>query len=418
MKLFIQILLCSLLLAACSSSKKNNTETLANRYIEHDNYFIKDLTFLNLNDSVSELTAVINPEKLLYVKNAENKVPSAKFQVKYTIYESLSKKILVDSATLEFMIIKDQAQNSLPEKIKVHAPAGKNYFVEVIVKDIFRSSQFSVILHLSKKEKSSGNYFSATQEGKNIGHNFHVDTNKIVILQNPELPDTSVYIKCYFRSFKLPFAPFDMNTPDGFEHKADSVIYVHTDSTGSFSFTPMKKGFYLVQSDTTSSEGFTFFHFNREFPYIAHQQQLIEPLAYITSTNEFKALSEAKDVKQAVDDFWEQNCGSKERAKESIKVYYSRVELANQFFTSYREGWRTDRGMIFIIYGPPQLIFRTDEAEKWFYGADNNNMMTEDFTFYRVANPYSGNAFNLDRATTYKNMWYKMTEAWRDGRIY
>ena len=418
MKNIFKILSLCILFAACSSSKNNSNETLANPYIEHDNYFIKDLSVLNLSDSISELSVVINPDKLLYVKNADNKIPSAKYQIKYVLYESYSKKIISDSATINYTLNKEQTSTSELGKIKIIALKGKNYFLEVIAKDIHRSSQFSVILDLNKKTESARNYFSATQNNKTVGNNCHVDTNKIVAVQNRSLANKTVFMKCYFRAFKLPFAPFDLSTPDAFEHKADSLFSFKTDSTGSFTFTPCKKGFYLIQSDTNLSEGFTLFHFSREFPYIVHKQQLLEPLTYITSTNEFKILSNAINSKQAVDDFWEQNCGSKERAKESIKLYYSRVELANQFFTSYREGWRTDRGMIFIIFGPPQLVFRTDEAEKWFYGADNNNMMTEDFTFYKVGNPYSTNAFNLDRATTYKNMWYKMIEAWRDGRIY
>ncbi|MCX6181455.1 MAG: GWxTD domain-containing protein [Bacteroidetes bacterium] len=416
MKVFFSILSICILLAACSSSKKNN-ETLANPYIEHDNYFLKDLSLINLSDSVSQLTALINPDKLLYVKNADDKIPSAKYQIRYVLYESYNKKTIGDSATISYTLNKDQT-NAAEQKIKFNALKGKNYFLEVIAKDLHRNSQFTIILDLNKKSEASRNYFSATQNNQNIGNNCHVDTNKIVMVQNAMLPNSTVFMKCYFRTFKLPLTPFDLSTPDSFEHKADSTIIFKTDSSGSFSFIPLKKGFYLIQTDTNSAEGFALFHFSREFPYIVHKQQLLEPLAFITSNGEFKALSEAKNSKQAIDNFWEQNCGSKERAKESIKQYYSRVELANQFFTSYREGWRTDRGMIFIIFGPPQLVFRTDEAEKWFYGADNNNMMTEDFTFYKVGNPYSTNAYNLDRATTYKNMWYKMIEAWRDGRIY
>ncbi len=418
MKNFLKILSLCFLIAACSSSKKNSNETLANPYIEHDNYFIKDLSLLNLNDSVSELSVSVNPAKLLYVKNTDNKIPSAKYEIKYVVYESYNKKIIADSATLRYAVNKEQSTIPELQKIKFTALKGGDYFLEIIAKDIHRSSQFSVILELNKKNETARNYFSATQNNKSIANNCHVDTNKVVLIQNRALTNSTVFMKCYFRTFKLPFAPFDLSTPDGFDHRADSIIRFKTDSTGSFSFLPVKKGFYLIQSDTNSNEGFTLFHFSREFPYIVHTQQLLEPLTYITSNTEFKNLSGAIDSKTAIDNFWEQNCGSKERARESINLYYSRVELANRFFTSYREGWRTDRGMIFIIFGPPQLVFRTDEAEKWFYGSDNSNMMTEDFTFYKVGNPYSTNAFNLDRSSSYKNMWYKLIESWRDGRIY
>ena len=103
--------------------------------------------------------------------------------------------------------------------------------------------------------------------------------------------------------------------------------------------------------------------------------------------------------------------------KEHIKQYYLRAEVANKFFSSYREGWNTDRGMIFIIFGPPKYIFRSENGERWIYGSDNS-VMSEEFFFHKIENPYSSNAYGLDRSPTLKATWNKMTEAWRNGRLF
>src|SRR5205085_2026998 len=64
--------------------------------------------------------------------------------------------------------------------------------------------------------------------------------------------------------------------------------------------------------------------------------------------------------------------GSNERARELLKRYYGRVKEANRNFTSYCEGWKTDRGMIFIIFGPPVNVYHSRRDEVWVYGNEAN----------------------------------------------
>jgi hypothetical protein len=47
--------------------------------------------------------------------------------------------------------------------------------------------------------------------------------------------------------------------------------------------------------------------------------------------------------------------------------HYRRLAYSNKHFASKRVGWRTDRGRIFIVYGPPDEIeSRTRPAtEEW-----------------------------------------------------
>ena len=74
----------------------------------------------------------------------------------------------------------------------------------------------------------------------------------------------------------------------------------------------------------------------------------------------------------AIDKYWLGKAASKERARSLIRTYYSRVELANKLFTCHLEGWKTDRGLISIIFGPPTYISNNRNSEVWSYGDDNN----------------------------------------------
>ncbi|MFN7014905.1 MAG: GWxTD domain-containing protein, partial [Bacteroidia bacterium] len=125
----------------------------------------------------------------------------------------------------------------------------------------------------------------------------------------------------------------------------------------------------------------------------------------------------AENVKMHVEKFWLNAGGSADRARELIKKYYNRVYHANLLFSSYKEGWKTDRGMIYLIFGIPNIVYKANTSEIWIYG-EENNLMSLNFTFYKVINPFTDNDYTLDRSIIYKNSWYRGVESWRQGRIY
>ena len=144
---------------------------------------------------------------------------------------------------------------------------------------------------------------------------------------------------------------------------------------------------------------------------------MVEPLRFITSKKEYNSLKESDNTKEALDEFWLDNTVNAERAKELIKHYYSRVEGANRYFSSYTAGWQTDRGMIYLIFGPPNIIYRSSGAESWIYG-EENNFMSLNFNFVKVKNPFSENDYMLNRSPVYKSNWYRAVDSWRQGRVY
>jgi len=84
-------------------------------------------------------------------------------------------------------------------------------------------------------------------------------------------------------------------------------------------------------------------------------------LKYVAQGNEVKHIKEAKTPEERLkrwDEFWEAHDPSPGTPENELKKdYYSRIEFANlNFSVLRREGWRTDRGMIFIQYGYPDQI--------------------------------------------------------------
>jgi GWxTD domain-containing protein len=179
----------------------------------------------------------------------------------------------------------------------------------------------------------------------------------------------------------------------------------------------IEKGLYFVSSSLTDPIGISIFSVPKKFPEVKNPEQLVGPLRFITTKAEFDEISKSRLPKEKVDAFWIESGGAKDRAKNLIFEYYSRVEEANSFFSTYTEGWRTDRGMIHLIFGPPSSIKMNEETHTWIYG-DENSSASLRFTFRKIQSPFSDNIFILNRDAVYKGYWENMVAAWRGGQVY
>ncbi|HLB00932.1 MAG TPA: GWxTD domain-containing protein [Bacteroidota bacterium] len=81
---------------------------------------------------------------------------------------------------------------------------------------------------------------------------------------------------------------------------------------------------------------------------------------------------------------------------ELMEEYYARVDYANKHFGHYTEGWKTDMGMVYIIFGAPGNVERhpfeidTKPYEVWTYYEQNRQFVFVDatgFGDYRLQTP-------------------------------
>jgi hypothetical protein len=105
-----------------------------------------------------------------------------------------------------------------------------------------------------------------------------------------------------------------------------------------------------------------------------------------------------------------------------------RVLYTNFYFSSYKEGWRSERGMIYIIYGPPDKVYKTPEGENWGYRKPviksswgGRYSVKEDYLFFNFKkdeNLYSDNDYYLSRNETLVTYWDKAIASWRKGVVF
>lgn len=91
-----------------------------------------------------------------------------------------------------------------------------------------------------------------------------------------------------------------------------------------------------------------------ETPY---RKWLNEDVTYIITDEEraaFKRLSTDEEREQFIEQFWLRRDPSPDTAENEFKEeHYRRIAYANERFASGIPGWKTDRGRIYITYGPP-----------------------------------------------------------------
>ena len=161
---------------------------------------------------------------------------------------------------------------------------------------------------------------------------------------------------------------------------------------------------------------------SENFPHIKNPRELAEPLVYLMGDREYRELMSIEDpdsLKEAVDYFWLSNVGSIDGARQVISRYYERVEQANKQFTNFKEGWKTDQGMIYILFGPPWYVTTRLNRMHWAYSYDRENP-NYNFIFERPRMPNEHFPFNhylLQRSPNYFTVQYQQVQGWRTGHI-
>lgn len=223
----------------------------------------------------------------------------------------------------------------------------------------------------------------------------------------------SLYRYFYPQDFPIPLPPMETKVP---EIAKETKVINEGDFLLNVPVSFDKSGYYFIQKDTTTASGLLIKTAGTAFPKVSTWEEMIQMVAYISTRKEHEALLAAENKKIALDEYWIRMTRDEEAAKKLIKEYFRQVEFANILFTDFKEGWATDRGMVYIIMGPPQEVYFNLDKETWVYlSEDSNSKIT--FTFARVKNILTPQYYTLNRSRAYQPVWFKTITAWRNGRM-
>jgi GWxTD domain-containing protein len=176
-----------------------------------------------------------------------------------------------------------------------------------------------------------------------------------------------------------------------------------------------KSGFYFFQTDSTAAEGRSVVMTDRFFPRRVIVEDVMEPLVYLSSADEYKTLLEADNPKLALDNHLVKISKEQKIGRDLMRDYFRNVSAANSFFTTYKQGWKTDMGMIYSVYGEPDEVHFQKNRQEWVY-LNRGQLPRLTFFFSRVPNVFTSEHYVLTRDRRYADFWFGTVDSWRKGR--
>jgi GWxTD domain-containing protein len=242
----------------------------------------------------------------------------------------------------------------------------------------------------------------------------YLNFGKRLRIQPADSVPGTYYIYHYDQTFSAADPPmYRLDKDISRSMQVDTIFSVESGE----SFTLPNYGLYFIQSDTTSYSGISIRSEEKFFPKMVTMEDIIDPVIYLTTSQEIDRLKKNDNQKEAFEKFWLNLSESEDQASRLIREYFEQVELANSLFSNYKEGWKTDMGMIYIIFGPPAEVSNNGETESWYYGQQGPNTPAIVFNFLHLKSVFTQQHYLLIRDKQYKNSWFKVIDDWRRGRI-
>jgi GWxTD domain-containing protein len=420
-RLYYLIILLVLVPLACSSPRSTvrpSVVNLSRMYNPTNTKFHPVYSVFHNSPASSLLLIKIFPVELLYSGTIEPNKIIAQVNLTYVLtdIEDPARPVVADSGQISYKFARENAEKRFITQLVLKTEKGRFYQLMITARDVVRNQENLAYLFVDRTSPlSEQNFLLSEAEGGVPVFQPFVVGNSLFKVEYADTDYNKIFVNYYGREMPLPKPSFATGREREFMEQPDSTWILPFNKGTVFQLN--YEGTYHFQLDTSKAEGLTVCNFGPGYPKVQDAKQLIEPLAYLTTTPEYEALKKATNQKLAVDNFWLEKAGNIERARELIKVYYNRIFFANFYFTSYKPGWKTDRGMIFTVYGPPQAVKELPNQEKWVY-YKNNYTTSVTFIFDFNPSPYTLDNYVLQRTENYDTYWRQAVDTWRKGNIF
>ncbi len=408
--LFLLFLFPSCLVEQTPNSPQPTLINFANIYNPKATTFFPKFTAYSPDDTTVTVYTYLYLPQLAFKRTGD--APEAKLYLNIKLTPSFLNRQVIDTVTKIFVIKQNAKQKSLIFPVTISPVRDTAYLINIYIKDLYRRKSNIGFIPVEKSGANSPVNFLVRYAAdlKPVFGNAVYPGYGYVITHNSG--QDTLYAFHYPNDTTNPAPPFHLGGRKNKRLYADTVIKFPANQAISFTV----PGIYLISTSPYDQHGKTLVYFSEDFPVVRKASEMIPPLVYITTTNEYKRLLKAYSPKMAVDSFWLQITEDPDHARDLIKAYYNRVFLANLYFTTHKEGWRTDRGMIYIMFGLPQIVNKLDDREIWYY-YDYQNAQYIRFVFKKQKSIFSENDYVLVPDVYYRYYWKRAVEQWRSGTI-
>jgi GWxTD domain-containing protein len=330
-------------------------------------------TTRNYKNSISQLNTKFN-NKFIEVFPVE--LPSGEYTVVAGIVDKISNKsgeyilnITVPQYQKELAISKIQLANKIE-------PNGddSNFSLKNNIKILPNASKTYTVTNPMLYFYFEGYNFALDDEGKcNYTYSYYVSDN--------EGKKVREYASKTKSGFSSSIAEANGINVIALNNEPYYLNVVLTDNIANDTINTVKK-FYVNKPERTKSEAEIAAKIEGYEEYAGmNKDQLLNEFAivkYIAMPEEidiFEQMTEEESMKRFLSDFWKRRDNIPETPVNEYKqIYFENIRIANDSYsTNFKEGWRTDRGRVILVYGRPDEIERYPSSldsqpyEIWYY---------------------------------------------------
>jgi len=422
--IFIAILVLIGLMSGCASSESTTTESsvghLASVYNPSRLALHPDYSIFHDNDNFSALYIRAYPSELRFDQANEDSEYRALLKVKYKLMQLGEPGVdsaVIDSASVTYRLLaKDEKSPAFFATLSIPVRMGHRYLIKLESQDLNRGSIGLEYLYVDKTNPYTAQNFKVVSMSSGYPKfmRFFLPGERFNIRYRDPSVD-SIFVRYYSLSSEHPRPPITATADYTLNVTPDTSFRFRLVDTADYNL--RLEGMYSIRVDDKQEEGLTLFNFGGSFPNVKTPKELMEPMFYLATQAEYRDLRKKSNRKLAVDDFWLKMGNSVEKSRELIRIYYNRVIYSNLYFTSNKEGWKTDQGMIFILFGPPSRIQMTGNGEKWFYYARRKSKTVE-FQFLRQPDAFAHQHLVWTKSTESQMYWNEAVRSWKNGKVY
>jgi GWxTD domain-containing protein len=368
------------------------------------------------------------PANELFFSEANPKgIPTAEMLVTVKLFCLSQGRVLADTAHFNFSIQKTEGKQDYVYEVPLKVSKGLEYIAEVKILDRLRLLVMQAFVPFNTLSDVNFYNFEAREHFEKSDLFLPVTKkNEFVNLIYLKGKPDSLFISFYKPFRQIPDPPAILLPRKTIDYKPDTIVALPYSDTLPMMFP--KEGIFMCTIGRDTAQGYAFINFGSSFPGMNTPEAMIEPLAYLSTPDELEQMRSAPRAKVALDEFWINCAKNVDKARELIRIFYTRVEYANLYFTSFTEGWRTERGMIYIVYGPPDKVYKNTEGESWGYRKSvvksswgPRYTVKEDylyFNFKKAENNFTNNDYYLSRNETLVSYWDKAIACWKKGIVF
>ena len=367
------LILCALILFSCST--KSIKEEIPKP--ESENIYLKSYIFYFplQKEYILDINFMIKKNKFVFIKR--DSLFSAKVNISLRVMNLDSENMFINRDWFEVFTEDSFDAHRLSSNFynfseRYSVPEGE-YELTVLIEDldsgdIWKKKDTVKIAPLNGLGEII--LYSDISRTKIIGNDYNITNNKLFLsVQYIEdgIPPELIYVDYTIKNYKTKYPKTEIivsHTVNGeyhFDMELNENVYGETE------FEINVNGYKKILNLFVNDESYNL--------WTKDVFEVIGVMRYILPTHEIKKIKkmEDRDKLKYIQNYWFKRDPELETEQNELLIeFINRVRYVNTHFSDMDRGWRTDRGRIYIIYGPPERIESYEDQmnnrfEIWIY---------------------------------------------------